>query len=746
MGGVKLIKYKETFGARYENINLIKNFKSVTKENNAVKVLFQGGKIEVSYFNEDIIKIFIGETLEASKNTRAIVDNLEQKDVNFTEDNKYVRVLGSKVDTFINKNTLKISFVTKNGQILNEDFKPAGKRDNNIFIAKTNDCIAYYGFGEKGGSLNKKGQYLENWNTDDAFHNDETPLLYKTVPFYIGAKQDSYYGIYFDNSFRSYFDMGKSFKDMIFFGATGGQIQYYFIPGKDIKEVVRKYSTLTGTMEPPPLWSLGYQQCRYSYLSQDEVETLAKTFRTKNIPCDTIYLDIHYMDKYKVMTFDPETFPQPIEMLSNLGNQGYKVVTILDPGVKVEEGYDIYEKGVKGHHFVKKSDGQLFTGDVWPGNSAFPDFSNAETREWWKKELKDFMSLGIRGIWNDMNEAAAFNTENFTLPETALHNADEGVMEHAEFHNMYGMQMSRCSKEAQEELRPETRSFSMTRATFAGGQRYSSIWTGDNHSTWEHLRMSIPMNCNLGLSGFAFIGNDVGGFVGDCSEELFIRWNELGTFLPIFRNHSALDTRRQEPWSFGPRAEAVAKRSIELRYKFLPYIYNEYFKASKDGLPLMRPMILEFPNDPNVIDMYSQFMFGESFLIAPVLYEGEREKLVYLPTGTWYNYFTHEKFEGGRYYTFEASLEEILAFVREDSIIPVHDEFYNYVGEKELDITLEVFGDNASLELYEDDGISFEYRNGKYNLYKIVSNNKSVDVKIIHSGLGKEKQFKIRFI
>jgi alpha-glucosidase len=319
-------------------------------------------------------------------------------------------------------------------------------------------------------------------------------------------------------------------------------------------------------------------------------------------------------------------------------------------------------------------------------------------------------------------------------------------MEHGEFHNMYGMQMTRCSKEAQEELRPDTRSFSMTRATFAGGQRYSSIWTGDNHSSWEHLRMSISMNCNLGLSGFAFVGNDVGGFMHNCTEELFIRWNQLGTFLPIFRNHSAVDTRRQEPWSFGPRAERVAKKAIELRYRLMPYIYNEYYKASKEGLPVMRPMIMEYPKDLNVVDMYSQFMFGESFLVAPVLYEGEREKLVYLPEGNWYNYFTHEKFEGGRYYTLAAALEEILIFVKEGSVIPVHEEYYNYVGEKELDITLEVFGDNGKLELYEDDGISFEFRNGKYNMYSIEIANKKLEVKRIHKGLTKERQFKTIYL
>lgn len=436
-------------------------------------------------------------------------------------------------------------------------------------------------------------------------------------------------------------------------------------------------------------------------------------------------------------------------MIKKLKENGFNIITILDPGVKIEENYEIYEDGLKGDHFVKKADGTLFQGEVWPGLSVFPDFANKDARKWWKEELKKFLSLGISGIWNDMNEAAVFDNEYRTLPETCLHNGDDGIMEHGEFHNMYGMEMSRCSKEAQEELRENTRSFSMTRATFAGGQRYSSIWTGDNHSTWQHMRMSIPMNCNLGISGFSYVGNDVGGFGGDCSEELFIRWMELGAFLPIFRNHSAIGTRRQEPWCFGARAEAISKKSIELRYRLMPYLYNQYYKAHKEGIPVMRPMIMEYPEDANVIDMYSQFMFGDDILVAPVLYEGAREKLVYLPYGKWYDYFTHKEYKGGRYYNLNVPLENTAVFVKEGSIIPVYEEEYNYVGEKKLEITLEIFKGRRCMEFYEDDGMSFDYKKGGYNLYRIESRNddrQQVNVNIIHKGLEYNREFNIIYI
>ena len=744
-----MLLHKEIFNAKYENVIPISGYLSVEQKEKDVFVHFLNGIIQISNFSNGIIKIFIGEPFETSSSTNAVTDNLHKVNCTFSEDDNYIIIHGTISDTYIEKSSLKIAFKSKDGKIICSDFKAAGRRDSNIFISKTNDCLAYYGLGEKGGSLNKKGCYLENYNTDDPMNNDETSLFYKTIPFYAGLKPDNAYGIYFDNSFRSFFDMGKSFKDMIYFGAAGGKIQYYFIPGNDLKDVVHKYSELTGTMELPPKWALGYQQCRYSYASEKEVLNLAKCLRKNKIPCDTIYLDIHYMDKFKVMTFDKNNFNNPSEMLKELHKNGFKVVTILDPGVKVEENYGVYERGLAGDHFIKNIDGTLFTGEVWPGESAFPDFSNTEARQWWKKELKNFISIGIDGIWNDMNEPAVFNNDIKTMPDECIHNSCNGTIAHSEFHNMFGMEMSRCSNEAQEELRPNLRQFSMTRATFAGGQRYSSIWTGDNYSTWEHLRMSIPMNCNLGISGFSFTGNDVGGFGGDCTKELFIRWMELGTFLPIFRNHSAIFTRRQEPWSFGPDAEKICKKAINLRYSLLPYIYNQYYKSYKEGIPVFRPMILDFDDDENVLDMYSQFMFGDNILVAPILYRDEREKLVYFPKGYWYDYFTHKKYEGGKYYTISIPLNNIGVFVKENSIIPVYEDFFNYVGEKELPVTLKLFPGSGSSCYYEDDDTTLEYKKGAYNLYKFTySNNaeKKINIESLNKGFNKTQDFKTEYV
>ncbi|WP_368235678.1 glycoside hydrolase family 31 protein [Clostridium perfringens] len=731
------LNYRENLNMKFKAYNGgLRVFKNYEINHNNIDIYFSNMKITLTMFENDIVKVFIGDKYEESISTNGVVDNLEKGEFIVEEDSNFIIIKGTKVLTFVDKNTTEISFKDLDGNIINEDFQPSFKDEKgNVYISKVNDCLAYYGLGEKGGDLNKKGCYTENFNTDDPETDDDSITYYKTIPFYVALKEEATYGIFFDNSFRSYFDMGKERGDRIFFGAIGGQIQYYFIPGKNIKEVVKNYTALTGRMEIPPLWSLGYQQCRFSYFSQEEVRELVKTFEEKDIPLDVVYLDIDYMDGFRVMTFKTPNFDDAAGLISDLKEKGIRTITIIDPGVKVDEEYDVFKRGKEGNHFTKNLDGEIFIGAVWPGDSAFPDFSNKECREWWKSELKKFISEhGMDGIWNDMNEPCVFNNDHKTMLETCLHNSDNGVIEHKEFHNRYGFEMSRCSKEAQEELHPNERGFSMTRATYAGGQRYSSVWTGDNMSLWSQMRMSISMNANLGISGFSFVGNDVSGFGLDSSEELFIRWMEMGPFIPIFRNHSNMYTRRQEPWAFGPRAEKIAKKSIELRYELLPYIYDLYYISHKEGLPIFRPMIMEYEKDMNLLNMREQFMLGENMIVAPVLYEGERSKTVYLPKGSWFNYFTREKLQGGKWYKLPCELDEILVFVKEGSIIPTYNKKFRNVKERPKNILLKVFGENAKGFHYNDDGHTMEYLEGKYTYMDIKVVDGKEELKLINNG------------
>ncbi|MGU8956625.1 glycoside hydrolase family 31 protein [Clostridium perfringens] len=736
------LNYRENLNMKFKAYNGgLRVFKNYEINHNNIDIYFSNMKITLTIFENDIVKVFIGDKYEESISTNGVVDDLGKGEFIVEEDSNFVIIKGTKVLTFVDKNTTEISFKDLDGNIINEDFQPSFKdEEGNVYISKVNDCLAYYGLGEKGGDLNKKGCYTENFNTDDPETDDDSITYYKTIPFYVALKEEATYGIFFDNSFRSYFDMGKEMGDRIFFGAIGGQIQYYFISGENIKEVVKNYTALTGRMEMPPLWSLGYQQCRFSYFSQEEVRELVKTFEEKDIPLDVVYLDIDYMDGFRVMTFKTPNFDDAAGLISDLKEKGIRTITIIDPGVKVDEEYDVFKRGKEGNHFTKKLDGEMFIGAVWPGDSAFPDFSNKDCREWWKSELKKFISEhGMDGIWNDMNEPCVFNNDHKTMLETCLHNSDNGVIEHKEFHNRYGFEMSRCSKEAQEELHPNERGFSMTRATYAGGQRYSSVWTGDNMSLWSQMRMSISMNANLGISGFSFVGNDVSGFGLDSSEELFIRWMEMGTFIPIFRNHSNMYTRRQEPWAFGPRAEKIAKKSIELRYELLPYIYDLYYISHKEGLPIFRPMIMEYEKDMNLLNMREQFMLGENMIVAPVLYEGERSKTVYLPKGIWFNYFTMEKLQGGKWYKLPCELDEILVFVKEGAIIPTYNKKFRNVKERPKNILLKVFGENAKGFHYNDDGHTMEYLEGKYTYMDIKVVDGKEELKLINNGYSIEE-------
>ena len=736
------LNYRENLNMKFKAYNGgLRVFKNYEINHNNIDIYFSNMKITLTMFENDIVKVFIGDKYEESISTNGVVDDLGKGEFIVEEDSNFVIIKGTKVLTFVDKNTTEISFKDLDGNIINEDFQPSFKDEKgNVYISKVNDCLAYYGLGEKGGDLNKKGCYTENFNTDDPETDDDSITYYKTIPFYVALKEEATYGIFFDNSFRSYFDMGKEMGDRIFFGAIGGQIQYYFIPGENIKEVVKNYTTLTGRMEMLPLWSLGYQQCRFSYFSQEEVRELVKTFEEKDIPLDVVYLDIDYMDGFRVMTFKTPNFDDAAGLIGDLKEKGIRTITIIDPGVKVDEEYDVFKRGKEGNHFTKKLDGEMFIGAVWPGDSAFPDFSNKDCREWWKSELKKFISEhGMDGIWNDMNEPCVFNNDHKTMLETCLHNSDNGVIEHKEFHNRYGFEMSRCSKEAQEELHPNERGFSMTRATYAGGQRYSSVWTGDNMSLWSQMRMSISMNANLGISGFSFVGNDVSGFGLDSSEELFIRWMEMGPFIPIFRNHSNMYTRRQEPWAFGPRAEKIAKKSIELRYELLPYIYDLYYISHKEGLPIFRPMIMEYEKDMNLLNMREQFMLGENMIVAPVLYEGERSKTVYLPKGIWFNYFTMEKLQGGKWYKLPCELDEILVFVKEGAIIPTYNKKFRNVKERPKNILVKVFGENAKGFHYNDDGHTMEYLEGKYTYMDIKVVDGKEELKLINNGYSIEE-------
>jgi alpha-glucosidase len=713
------------------------------ENNDGIIVQKNGKKLQIRVISSKIINVFITDKDEMRKDTIAI----EKKKCGIFDDFKVsegpdsITIKTKSLIINIDIKDLSLRFLNSNGTIINEDYNGGVRfNKNDIRCYKKLNEDHYYGFGEKAGYLDKKGEKLEMWNTDELMtHNQGTKLLYQSYPFFIGLNKQYTYGIFLDNSFRSFFDMGFESNEYYYFGAKGGQMNYYFIYGENIKEIVENYTYLTGRINLPPMWALGNQQSRYSYTPQEKVLKVAKTFREKEIPCDAIYLDIDYMEGYRVFTWNKKTFSSYKEMLKKLRDMGFKVITIVDPGVKKDYAYNIYREGIENDYFVKDKFGIPFIGQAWPGESLFPDFLREDVRHWWAEKIKEFVNEGIDGIWNDMNEPSVLDTPNKTMPEDNIHNLNGFKVLHSEAHNVYATYMAMATKEGLLRAKPDERPFILSRAAFSGIQRYAAVWTGDNRSLYEHLLLMMPMIMNLGLSGQPFAGADIGGFGDDGQEELFIRWIEAGVFTPFLRVHSAIETKEQEPWSFGKRCEDISKKYIRIRYEIMPYIYDLFYISSQKGYPVMRPLIFEYQNDENTHNIYDEFMLGDNILVAPIYLPSKEIREVYLPKGIWYDYWSGKKFEGSKYYLIEAPIDVIPIFVKEGAIIPKQN-VQAYIGEKQIDeLVIEVYGGfNGRYIHYEDDGKSFKYKNGEYNLidinFEYIDGILKISIDKIHSG------------
>ncbi len=583
----------------------------------------------------------------------------------------------------------------------------------------------FYGLGDKPGALDRRNRSFQMWNTDAYGWEESTDPLYKSVPFFLSVRRDgTSYGVLLDNTCRSSFDFGSELRDALSFGAECGDLDYYLIYGPEPKQVVGRLADLAGHAPLPPLWGFGFQQSRYSYESEAKVREIADTFRKKRIPVDAIYLDIDYQVHNRPFTINTEQFPNFNKMISDLGAKGIHVVAITDlhiahlPGT----GYTPYDSGIAGDHFVHNPDGSVFVGMVWPGPSVFPEFTRKATREWWGNLYKDFyVDRGISGFWNDMNEPSVFEQPNNTMPLETLHRIDEAGPErtttHREIHNVYGMENSRATFEGLLRLKPNLRPFVLTRATFAGGQRYAVTWTGDNASTWNQWRISTPQLLNLGLSGIPFAGDDIGGFRGSPMPDLLTRWIELGAFNPIYRDHTEKGTADQEPWVYGAEQEAIRKHYIELRYQLMPYIYSVAEESARTGVPMMRALFLEFPKEEDQgldrLSVNSEFMFGRSLLIAPPLSETLDAYKVRMPKGTWYDYWTGRGVKDE--VTIEPKLQVLPVFVRGGSIIPQQSVVQSTSEVPKGPLEVRVYpGAECRGTVYLDDGLTIDYKRGAY--------------------------------
>ncbi|HEY2121050.1 MAG TPA: TIM-barrel domain-containing protein [Candidatus Acidoferrum sp.] len=698
--------------------------------------------MQVLALREDVLRVREASKGELPEDASwAVSEEIRKQSVKVIQEQD-VNTFGFHTNTLrvsIDRKTLRLSITDLAGNVVQED--PAGwslEMHGEAFrvYKKMPEDEHYFGLGDKAGTLDRRGQSFRLWNTDAFLFQESTDPIYKSIPFFMTMRGGRSAGFLLDNTWSSSFDFGRVERNMYSFGAEGGPIDYYIFYGPDPKQVVRTYAWLTGLPPLPPLWSLGFQQSRFSYESESRVKEIAARLRADKIPSDVLYLDIDFLKEHRPFVVDTEKFPHFPELLTELKREKFHVVAITDLHIAQlpNVGYGPYDSGMAGDHFVKNPDGSTYVGTVWPGPSVFPDFTQHETRDWWGTLYKNLLLDGVAGFWNDMNEPSVFLTANITMPDNAQHRIDEigfrpRTASHLEIHNVYGMENSRATYEGLLKLDPDLRPFVLTRATYAGGQRYAATWTGDNTSSWNHLRLSTPMLLNLGLSGFGLCGVDVGGFIGTPSPELLTRWTELATFQPIDRNHANKGSGDKEVWVHGPEQEAIRRRYIEERYRLLPYIYTLVEDLSRTGIPVVRPLFLEFPNatqdqHPMDLDAGNEFLLGPDLLVAASPFPEQPDSYqLKLPPGIWYDYWTGEKTQapvsgaekGTGNLLIQPKLETLPVYVREGAILPMQPVVQSTEETPQGPLTLRVYpGKDCHGSLYMDDGKTLGYKRGEF--------------------------------
>lgn len=580
-----------------------------------------------------------------------------------------------------------------------------------------------YGTGEVVGPLRRNGRTVILWNTGyPGYCKDDGRRLYQSHPWVLAVRSDgSAFGVIFDTSWKAELVCGSE----IVCTSQGPGLPVIVIRGETPAAVLQSLGDLTGRMELPPRWALGYHQCRFSYVPETRVRDVARQFRERGIPCDALWLDIDYMDGFRVFTFNPQGFPDPRGLADHLRAQGFHLVASINPGVRAEPGYGVYDSGSRSRVWVTTQSGRVFKGKVWASSCVFPDFTSPRVRAWWAGLHPALLALGVAGLWNDMNEPSVFDGPDLTLPETARHLGGGGLWpgSHLQYHNLYGMLMVRATRDGMLEARPDRRPFILTRSNFLGGQRYAATWTGDNYSTEVDFKLATPMSLTLGLSGQPFNGPDLGGFVGDPSSSLWARWMGTGAFFPFCRGHSDKGTRKKEPWAFGPAVERTARIALLRRYRLLPYLYTCFHEAASSGLPVMRPLFLADPGNPALRAEERAFMVGGDLLVVP---PGVKDAP--RPRGAWHPL---SLVEGDLEDRHQARL-----FARGGSIIPLGPEVMNTSEAPEGATALLVVpgeGGWAQGRLYHDAGDGFEYRNGDFRLvtYQAELRGGHVDLKVL---------------
>ncbi len=689
-----------------------------------VDVEADGAHLRLSVLSPDVVRVLISRAGATKLPASFAVETSAQAasaPYTLVESAGSLLVRTARLSVRITKRPLTATLLDTQGQLLSQQAAPVTWGDSGFSASFSLAPQAQiYGLGDKVKGFDRRGQSFELWNTDAYGWKPDADPLYKAIPFLFFLDAGRAHGLFFDSPARAVLDVGQDKSDELRYTTEAGQaFDFYWFVGPEPKDVLRSYTALTGRTPLPPRWALGYHQSRYSYLTEQEARGVAERLRAERIPSDALWLDIDYQKGNAPFTVDTQAFPNFAGMVADFTKLGLHTVVITDPhpksyqGSKLPSGYAPYDSGAAGDHFLHDPHGGFFEDKVWPGLSVFPEFTLSRTRRWWGDLYTDFVAQGVAGFWNDMNEPASFS-DTKTLPPFVQHRLDDGsTLEHTFVHNAYGGLNARATYEGLRRLRPNVRPFVLTRAAYAGTQRYAATWTGDNSATREHLALSIGQLANLGVSGYAFSGVDAGGFVGCPDADLLSEWLEVAAFQPFFRNHSAKDACRREPWVHGPATLARIRSAIERRYRLLPYLYTVFEEASRTGLPVLRPLWLEYPSDAASQRNAESFLLGADLLVAPKLVEGNVGYAVRLPARGWYDTVTEALLPSGGPVQIPASADSVRLFVRAGAIIPEQPVVQFADQPASGPLTLDTWpGAPCSGALYLDDGQTFAFQSG----------------------------------
>lgn len=666
----------------------------------------------------------VGEPLPARPSYAAVQPPNTAVEVALGADASTVRVCTDELLVEIDRATCHTRVLDESGAVLSEDPEDGGflladtDPPERSLVRKTPAGERFYGFGERTGPLDKRGQRMTFWNTDAYVaeyggYPPDADQLYQSIPFFIGLRDNRAYGVLLDNTHRLVFDMAQSTDDIYRLTAEGGALDQWFFAGPDIREVTAKYSRLTGPMALPPKWSLGYHQSRWGYPDQAAVLAIADELRARRLPADAVWLDIQHMDGFRSFTWDPASFGDPTGLIAGLAQRNMRAVAIVDPGIKVDPRWQVYTHMRDAEMFLSRA-GEPYTGRVWPGDAAFPDFTQPETRSYWGTLVAGSTDVGLEGLWIDMNEPSDFSGPGGTVPNDLEVAGDGSPSTMAELHNVYGLSEARATYEGMRTARPDRRPFVLSRAGYAGIQRYAAVWTGDAPSTWPTLQTTLPMLLGLGLSGVPFVGSDVGGYSGGASPELFARWMQLGSISPFFRAHVVNTSQPQEPWQFGTEVEDISRAVAAARYELMPTLYSLFAEASSTGAPVLRPLVYEHQADADAQAIGDQAMIGPHLMVAPILEQGASTRSVYFPAGRWFELRSNAVYEGPATVPIGTKLGALPMFAREGAIVAKGPPL-QHVDEAPLSpLRLDLYPGPSptSFTLYEDDGSSFDHLDG----------------------------------